>query len=87
MPNDTSVSLGFVLAAPNRIKIIKELQRLERATPTQISQETELLPTNVSRALGQLESRNLIKCLTSGLRKGKLFELTEEGRTVLRNVK
>ena len=87
MSNDADTNLGFVLAAPNRIKILKALNRMERATPTQLAKKTKLLPTNVSRTLKQLESQNLVKCLTFGLRKGKLFVLTEEGKIVQNNVK
>ena len=82
MPNDSNTQLGFIMAAPNRIKILKAISR-RRVTPMQISNNTDILPTNVSRTLKHLECKNLIKCITSGLRKGKLFMLTEEGKAVL----
>ena len=83
MPNDASVSLGFVMAGPNRIKVLKTISAMKNATPAQISKKTKVLPTNISRTMGQLESKNLIKCVTDGLRKGKIFVLTEEGKAVL----
>ncbi len=86
MPDATDLQQGFVLAAPNRGKILKALGKTNNATPTQLSRKTHLLTTNVSRTLKQLESKNLIKCTTHGLRKGKLFTLTEQGRVILQRM-
>ena len=86
MPDATDMQQGFVMGAPNRCKILKALGKMNNATPTQLSQKTRLLTTNVSRALKELESENLIKCTTYSLRKGKLFTLTEQGRTILQRI-
>ena len=83
MAVNDKVALGFVIAGPNRAKILQILKKMTQATPTQIATRTKLLPTNVSRALNELEGMNLIHCTTPGLKKGKIFELTEAGEDVL----
>ena len=83
MANNDKMDLGFVIAGPSRAKILKVLNRMTRATPTQISKKTKLFPTNVSRTLNELRDKDLIQCITPGLKKGKIFELTENGKRVL----
>jgi len=53
-------------------------------TPNAISEKTGIYATHTSTTLSELGEKNLVVCLTPRLRKGKLFDLTKEGRNVLR---
>jgi DNA-binding MarR family transcriptional regulator len=38
--------------------------------------------TNVSKILKEFRSKGLVRCLTPGVKTGKLYELTEAGRKI-----
>ena len=73
--------LGFVKASANRRAVLRVLYK-GKFTPVEISKKSKMLQTNTSRILKQLVSKGLIECTTYGLRKGKLFVLTDQGRAI-----
>jgi len=56
-------------------------------TPTQLAKSLKIHLPHVSRALGELESRKLVECLTPAEKVGRIYRLSAEGRRVLRMVK
>jgi len=56
-------------------------------TPTQLSTRLKIHLSHVSRALGELESRKLVECLTPSERVGRIYRLSEKGRQVLKMIK
>ena len=83
--DSTDDLIGYLEASGNRRAVLKALRK-SRLTPTQISEKSGLLATNVSKILAQLSSKGLIRCTTHGLRKGKLFVLTEQGHAILKEI-
>jgi predicted transcriptional regulator len=57
------------------------------STPSIISENTALYPSHVSLTLSELVEKKLVVCLTPKLRKGRLYELTKDGHSVLKNLK
>ena len=74
----------FVLASETRMGIIEILGR-EELIPSEMSAKLNMHPPEVSRALRELEERELIKCLTSETKKGKIYTLTDRGYRVRRS--
>ncbi len=56
-------------------------------TPTALARELVASLTNVRRALRELQSKELVECLTPGARVGKIFSATRKGRAVLSRVR
>ena len=78
-----SYLLGFVLASKYRKKILQALQE-KPLTPATIAEKTEIYPSHVSMTLVELTKKNLVVCLTPKLKKGRLYVLTKEGKTILK---
>lgn len=55
-------------------------------TPAIISEKTSLYPSHVSLTLTQLLEKNLVICLTPKLKKGRLYELTKKGSSILEHI-
>ena len=76
-----SYLLGYVLASNYRKKVLQSLQD-KPLTPAMIAEKTEIYPSHVSMTLVELTKKNLVVCLTPKLKKGRLYDLTKEGRSV-----
>lgn len=75
--------LGFVLASEHRKKVMIVLQD-KPSTPSIISEKTKIYPSHISNTLSELVEKKLVVCLTPKLKKGRLYDLTKEGRNVLK---
>jgi len=77
--------VSLVLASTYRRKVLYALKQSPR-TPSTISKETSLRIEHVSRALHELEDRNLVENLTPQRKRGTLYCLTSKGGEVMRKV-
>jgi len=55
--------------------------------PSDISKKTNMRPTHVSRALKDLKEHHLVECLNEEEIRGRLFEITDLGGDVLKEIK
>lgn len=83
---DFSYLIGYVIASTYRKKVISILKE-EALTPNTISKKTGLYPSHVSQTLSELAEKKLVVCLTPKLKKGRLYELTSDGKNVLKHIK
>jgi predicted transcriptional regulator len=74
---------GIIVGSEYRKKVIKCLASGPR-TPKQIAALTGLRLNHVSATLGVLEELGTVVCLTPKLRKGKVFQITEPGRKIVK---
>lgn len=76
--------VGFVKASKIRLQILETLGK--PMTPTELSRTPELqtykLPA-ISRALRELEERKMVECLNPRQKKGRLYQRSIHGRSVL----
>lgn len=82
---DDSYALGFVLASEYRKKVMIVLQN-KPTTPSIISDETKIYPSHISNTLSELVEKKLVVCLTPKLKKGRLYELTVNGKKILKKL-
>jgi predicted transcriptional regulator len=75
--------LGFIKSSKYRMQIM-ELLKSKAMTPTEISGELKTHFSQVTKNLLELEKRDLVKCLTPTLRKGRLYGITDKGKKTLR---
>lgn len=73
---------GFVVASKYRRNIMIALFEHAR-TPSQLASKLHLNIAHVSRSLSELEEEKLVKCINPEAIKGKVFTLTEKGRSVV----
>ncbi len=73
--------VSFVIASKTRKSVILKLGTPR--TPTFLARDLGINLANVSRALAELEERNLISCLTPKQKVGRIYSLTEKGKEIL----
>lgn len=78
--------VSLVERAPNRRKVLIQLNEADTLTPSEMAEETTILKQNISRAISELEQCNLIHCLNPSAQKYRYYEITEKGKEVLEKV-
>jgi len=73
---------GRVMSSVHRKKVVMTLAK-EPKTPKQISEQTGLHLSHVSRVVKDLSMGGILRCLTPKLKKGRLFTLTADGKDIL----
>lgn len=58
----------------------------KKLIPIEIAKENDIPLSHVSNTLAELLKKDLVVCLTPELKKGRLYDLTKEGRSVLKNL-
>ncbi len=80
-----SKAFDFVVSSQVRLKILGFLSR-ESATPTQLASKAEKHLSHVSRALKELEARDLVACSNPEYYREKRYALTKQGTDVVREI-
>lgn len=77
--------VSFVIASRTRRSIAIKLDTPR--TPTFLAKDLSIHLANVSRALTELEEKNIISCLTPKQKVGKIYSLTKKGKDILVKMK
>jgi len=75
-------TISYVYSSKIRFGILKLLS-MKIQTPKQIADSLSYAISHVSRALKELEKKDIIKCLTPNRYKGKLYQITSKGKEIL----
>jgi len=78
-------NVSFVVSSKTRKTVLMKLETAK--TPTILARDLNTSIPNISRALRELQSKELIECVTPKARVGKIFMVTQEGKAVLMRVK
>ncbi len=78
-------SLDFVLSSETRFRILSFLS-MSSSTPTQLAKQIEKHLSHISRALRELESKDLVACANPNNSKPRQYKLTPEGDRLLREI-
>jgi DNA-binding MarR family transcriptional regulator len=63
------------------------LKNLEKpGTPTELATKLQIQRSTVSRAILELQDKKLIKCLTPNEKMGRLYQITDLGRKILKEI-
>ncbi len=73
---------SFVVASRYRKEVILALDKKPK-TPKEISEETNRYMVHISRTLRELTKEGLTKCITPDKIKGRLYQLTVDGKKIL----
>jgi predicted transcriptional regulator len=74
--------VGFLKASYNRLAIFLELSKGEK-TPGELRDSLQMHFSQISLILGELVDRELVVCKNLGSRKGKIYGLTEKGKSII----
>ncbi|WP_408958570.1 winged helix-turn-helix domain-containing protein [Natrinema sp. 74] len=78
--------VGFVDSSTYRTEVLSHLVE-SRLTPKELSNETPIELSHVSRTLGELKEKDLVELLVpEDQQKGRIYEATEEGKRVWETV-
>jgi predicted transcriptional regulator len=78
-------SLDFVLSSETRLKILSFLSK-DAETPTQLSKKIQKHLSHISRALKELESKDLVSCSNPQNSKPRVYSLTTEGDKIIKEI-
>jgi len=78
-------SLDFVLSSETRFRILSFLSK-NSGTPTQLAKQVEKHLSHISRALRELESKDLVSCSNPKNSKPREYRLTPAGDKLLREI-
>jgi DNA-binding MarR family transcriptional regulator len=76
--------LGFVSRGSIRKKVLKNL--IVPHTPTELSKIIKTHRSTTSRTILALESKGLVKCLTPKEAMGRYYEITKQGKEILKKM-
>jgi predicted transcriptional regulator len=86
MTDDVWEGIGFIRASKHREPILRALEDAGPLTPTEIASMTNLQTRTVSTYLSGsqgLNDKGFIKCLNEEAKKGRLYQVTDYGKSVL----
>ena len=86
MNKETINLLSYVRRSKHREKILLAFDN-NVLMPSDISKKTDMRPTHVSRALKDLKGCHLVECLNEKETRGRLFEITDMGNEILKEIK
>ncbi len=75
--------LRLLKTSENRLKILKLLNNGKVQTPTEIAKETNIVVNHVSTFLKEFKEHGLVICLNEEDKRGRLYQITENGKKVL----
>jgi len=78
-------NIGSIIASEKRFKILIRLNE-GPCTPTHLVRELNLRKSDVSTTLKELIKLKCVKNLTPKKHKGKIFEITPEGKQILKQI-
>ena len=79
--------VGYVEVSTARKKTIKAIGTEEYKLPSNICKETNLTSSQVSNALRDLKSKELVICLNESVSNGRLYKCTDLGLEILKKLK
>lgn len=76
--------VSYVIGSKTRKAILLKLETPR--TPTFLAKDLDVNLANISRALSELEDKDIIVCLTPKQKVGKIYALTKKGKTLLEKI-
>ena len=78
-------AISLVKSSRHRRKILDTIHN-NMVTPSEISKESSIRLNHVSMYLSELKEGGLVECLNESAKKGRLYQLTEFGKKVIKTI-
>lgn len=75
---------GFVLRSEYRKKVFLKLEK--PIMPSKIAKELDIRLTHITRELRFLKERGLVECLNPKEKTGRLYQLTQKGKSLRKDM-
>jgi DNA-binding MarR family transcriptional regulator len=85
MDKKTIDILSFVKSSKHRAEILLFIGNKTKI-PSEIAKHIKLSNTHTSKYLNSLKEKELIICLNEEAKRGRLYQLTEKGKEVLKHI-
>lgn len=79
------IDTSFIISSSYRIKVLKNLETPK--TPSHLSKISGINKTHISRTLKELLEKDMIKCLTPEIKKGRIYIISNKGKNTLEETK
>jgi predicted transcriptional regulator len=76
--------VGYVKRSKNRTKALSLLKF--PTMPSELSKQMEISLTHGSKIIRELNSKKLIRCLNEKLKVGRIYELTDKGKKIMKQI-
>ena len=70
-----------------RVNVLKDLADGDVKMPRDIAIDCNILPNHISNVLTQLRNFGLLECVNPEYKKGRLYRLSDDGKTILKDLK
>lgn len=77
--------IEYVLSSDTRLRIVSALAK-HSGTPTQLAKEVRKHLSHISRALHELETKELVSCATPAFSRPRVYQLTTHGDQVVSEI-
>jgi len=74
--------ISFLSRSKNRKTVLENLDN--PITPTELASKLNIQRSTISRAILELMNKKLVKCLTPKEKMGRLYQITDLGKKVLK---
>lgn len=78
--------VSYLLRSPVSKRILEAIEN-EPLAPFEISKRTNTARSNISSKLIELKKKELVKCINPEARKWRFYEITEQGKELLKEVR
>ena len=75
--------ISFLSRSKNRKTVLENLEKPN--TPTELASKLKIQRSTISRAILELMDKKLVKCLTPKEKMGRLYQITDLGKKILKN--
>ena len=74
--------ISFLSRSKNRKMVLENLNK--PTTPTELASKLQIQRSTISRAILELMDKKLVKCLTPKEKMGRLYQITNLGKKILK---
>ena len=84
--DETLKLIGYVISSSYRVEVMKTLIDKPKI-PSKIAADTGIKLNHISNVLNQLKEKGLIRLINPEVKKGRIYELTDVGLEIAKELK
>lgn len=85
LSDEMLTEISYVKISQYRTKVMKSLEG-EVKIPTVIAKDSDIRSNHISNVLAELKAHELVECINSEVRKGRLYRLTDKCDEIIKNI-
>ena len=85
LSDEMLTEISYVQISKYMEKVMKSLDG-DVKIPTALAKDSGIMTNHISKVLSELKALELVECINSEVRKGRLYRLTETGEDVVKNL-